>query len=97
MPLAADQELPVKPKEKSEPWTTRRLFPLTAAVSAFSKTFTNPFDVMVGFLIFIIGSSELFGRDVSWMLYVFTAFLLLVDLGVRKESTTTENKMEAKK
>jgi hypothetical protein len=76
MGMAQSQDVPFKKDAPSE-WSVRRLFPLGAVSSALSKTFTTSFDVMTGFSLFIIGTSELFGRHVSWGFYILTALLVL--------------------
>lgn len=92
MGLAHEQEVP-KREEAKEPWTIRRLFPFAGATSAIAKTFTNPFDVLLGFLIVVVSVAELAGRHVSWFLWVLTVLILLVDLAERHKK---EQKPEEK-
>lgn len=97
MGLAHNQEVPKKKEETTEPWTFRRLFPFAGVASNFSKTFTNPFDVLLGFLIFVVSVAELLDRHVSWLLYALTVLILLVDLAERnKVATPKEGKEPAK-
>lgn len=79
MALTEQQDIPKKP-EVREPWTFRRLFPFAGAISAIAKVFVSPFDILLGFLVFIIGISELFGRHLSWFFWLFTVLILVVDL-----------------
>lgn len=79
MGIAEQHNIPVK-KVESEPWSMKRLFPFANAVSAFSKTFVSPFDILLGFLIFIVGISELIGHRVSWSMWVFITLILLATL-----------------
>jgi len=79
MALTSQQDIPEKPKP-SEPWTFRRLFPLSGAVTTLAKVFVNPFDVMLGYLILLIGIAELINRDVSPYFYILTGLIILVDV-----------------
>ena len=96
MGIAASQEIPQKPEEKSE-WTFRRLFPFGGAVTSISKVFINPFDVLLGYLVFILGIAELSGRKVSWMMWVFAVFILLSALLERHKAEISKPKEEVKK
>ena len=77
MSLTEQQDLPNKPAEKKQPWTSRKLFPAAAMASAIAKVFINPLDILLGFNIFIIGLVELFGRQVSWGFYILSFLILL--------------------
>ena len=79
MALTAQQNIPEKPKI-SEPWTFRRLFPFAAMASTLSKVFINPFDILLGFIILVIGLVELMGKDVSWGFYILAVLILLAAL-----------------
>lgn len=85
MPLTNNQDIPEKPRQASEPWTIKKLFPFKATVSALTKSFTNSFDILLCFLVLIIGVSELIGNKISWMLYILTTFILVASLIQRKE------------
>lgn len=91
MGLAHEQEVPKKVEER-EPWTFRRLFPFGGAASAVAKTFTNPFDVLLGFLIVVVSVAELSGKHVSWFLWVLTVLILLVDLAERRKVVAPKEK-----
>lgn len=78
MSLTSMQDIPNKP-EVREPWTFRRLFSF-GAITTLAKVFSNPFDVLLGYLVFILGIAELFGRRVSWFMWVFTILILLADI-----------------
>ena len=80
MALTAQQDIPNKPKGDSEPWTVRRLFPLAALTSAISKTFVNPFDILLSFSILVIGIAELIGRHVELGFWVLVILLVIADL-----------------
>lgn len=96
MALTSQQEIPEKPKEIQEPWTFQRLFPLKATVSALTKSFTTPFDILLVFQILIIGTSELIGRQVSWMLYLLTALVLVADVVERQKILPTKEERKKK-
>ena len=82
MGLAANQEIEKKP-EVHEPWSVRRLFPFAAVSSAITKTFTNPFDILLGYLVFILGIVELIGRHVSWVFWGIVVLILIADVAER--------------
>ncbi len=94
MALTAQQDIPKRPEEKSE-WTFRRLFSF-GAVSTLAKTFVNPFDVVLGYLVFIAGIAELFGRHVSWFYWVFTIAVLAASVWERVKPQV-ETKIKNKK
>lgn len=96
MGIASEHELPEKPRPKEE-WSFRRLFPLAATVSTFAKTFVNPFDVLLAYLVLIVGIAELLGRRVSWMMWVFAVFILLADLAERHKTEESAPTKEDKK
>lgn len=77
MGMANNQELPIKAVAK-EPWTFRRLLPFSGAVSAITKTFTSPIEVIFGFMIAVTGISELIGNRPSWTWYVLVLLVLIV-------------------
>lgn len=79
MALTEKQDIPNKP-EVREPWTFKRLFPFSGAVSSIAKAFGNPFDVLLGYLVFIIGIAELIGRRVSWFFLALTVLILVADV-----------------
>lgn len=74
MGMAHEQDLPLR-KEVPQPWTARRLFPLAALSTAFSKSFINVFDVLLGLCVLFIGFAELLGRQLSWLFYVITMLI----------------------
>lgn len=80
MPLTSEQDIPNKP-QASEPWTFKRLFS-APAISVISKAFVNPFDIMMGYLVFIAGAAELINKDVSvgfWLLIILTLTAGLIE------------------
>lgn len=94
MGLARNQELPKQETPTSE-WSFRRLFG-SGAASAITKTFTNPFDILLGILILTACLTQLFGRHVSWFFWVLIVIVLLVSVAERnrpvpdkKEKTKT--------
>lgn len=87
MALTQNQNLPNKP-ENAQEWTFKKLFG-GGAVSAVSKVFTNPFDVLLGYLILVVGVAELIGRHISWYLWVLITLLLFIDLLERRRDTLT--------
>ncbi len=97
MALTNEQDIPEKPKVK-EPWTKRRLFPFAGGISSLTKIFVNPFDVMLGYLVFILGAVELFGRHVSWAFWLFTILILFISFieKYRKEVVDSNEKIKDK-
>lgn len=93
--MAQSQEVP-KRKEEKEGWTFKRLFPMSATVSTLTKTFSNPFDVLLGYLVAVIGIVELLGRHVSWTMWVFSSFILLAALYERHKVVLPLPKKEEK-
>ena len=94
MALTEKQDIPIKPIVK-EPWTFRRLFPFAGSTTALAKTFVNPLEILLGYLVFILGVTELFGRSVSWMFWIFTTLILLTTLYERYEKRkSSEAKVE---
>lgn len=85
MPLTFQQEIKEKPKAPQEPWSFNKLFPLKATVSSLTKSFSTPLDILLFFLILIIGISELIGGEVSWMLYTLTVFILVANVVERQK------------
>ena len=96
MGIAAEHELPEKPR-KEDNWSFRRLFPLGSVVNSFTKSFSNPFDVLLGYLVLVLGIAELLGRKVSWMMWVFAVLILLADLLERHKAELSEPKKKDKK
>lgn len=78
MALTTELELPRRTLP-SEGWSAKRLFPVKAFTSAFSKVFVTPFDVLLSLLVFAIVIVEVFS-DGSWMLYGLTVLVLAADV-----------------
>ena len=95
MALTEQQDIPKKPVV-AEPWTFKRLFPFSGAVSAITKVFVNPFDVLLGFIILVIGLVELFGRHVSWGFYILAILILAAALFERHVNLLFDVKPEEK-
>lgn len=97
MALTSQQTIPEKPKQPEQPWTIKRLFPL-AAMASITKVFKNPYDVLLGYLVLILGISELLGRHTSWYAWAFTFFLLFASFseGTPIDVNTKEEKKDAK-
>lgn len=79
MALTSEQNIPEKPKEQSQPWTFRRLFPLTT-IATLSKAFVRPLDILLGLLILFFGIATLFGRAISWGFWVFAILVLFTNI-----------------
>ena len=86
MALTEKQDIPIKPISPSEPWTFRKLFPFKATVSSLVKNFNNPFDVLVVFLILVIGLGDLLNIEISWMTYLLTVLVLGTSLVQHREN-----------
>lgn len=99
MGMTAKQDLPPRPKDESEKWTTRRLFPLKATADALSKLFVSPLEVTFAFIVFILGMAIIFERTVPLLFYVFTIALLAGVVFERFYSSTitVEGKAQEKK
>lgn len=78
MALTNEQSIPDRPVVK-EPWTVRRLFPLSV-ITSISKVFTNPLEILLAFLIIVLGIAELIGRHVSWFYFVLTILILTANV-----------------
>jgi len=100
MPLTSEQNIPDKPKEKSEPWTFRRLFPFSSAITTLSKAFASPFDILLGYLMIVLSIAELIGRNVSWTMWILTALIFFAVVAEHyiklKESKLEEKTKETK-
>lgn len=94
MALTNQQNIPDKPVVR-EPWTFRRLFSF-GAVTTLAKVFVNPFDILLGYLVLILGIAELAGRQVSWFLWAFTILILISDILERHMGTSSNTKPEEK-
>lgn len=95
MAITSEQDIPIKPVA-SEPWTFKRLFPFTGAVTSFAKVFVNPFDILFGFIILVIGLVELFGRHISWGFYILAILILAAALFERHVNLLFDVKPEKK-
>lgn len=90
MALTEQQNIPEKPRV-SEPWTFKRLFSL-GAVTTITKTFTNPFDILLGFLILTSGIIEIIGQHISWLLFALNILILLAALFERHANLLSNTK-----
>lgn len=96
--LTSQQDIPKKPEVQNEPWTFRRLFPFANTVATLAKVFVNPFDILLGFLVLIIGLVELFGRHISWGFFMLTILILATAIFERHDKLTeTKSKANTKK
>ena len=75
MALTQDQNIPERPKI-SEPWTVKRLFS-SPVIGTIAKAFVNPFHILLGFAVLIMGIVELSGGDISWTFVGFSALLFV--------------------
>jgi len=78
MAIASQQDIPNKPKA-NETWTFKRLFSF-GAITTLAKVFVNPFDVLLGFIILVIGLVELLDRHVSWGFYTLAILILIASI-----------------
>lgn len=81
MGLAREQELPGEKKE-SAGWTIKRLFGGSTVTDSVAKTFKNPFEWLLGFMVIVIGTSEVIGHSVSWVFYGLTLLIFAAALYV---------------
>lgn len=97
MGIAEKQDIPQR-KVAEDGWTFRKLFSSSTVTETLAKVFVNPFEVLLGFLVFIIGVVELLGRHVSWPLWVFTIIILSAGMFERHNSViNVEAKSKKKK
>ena len=96
MGIASSQDIPDKKRGESQPWSVTRLFPFSSSVAALTKAFVNPFDVLLGYLVLIVGIAELIGRSVSWVMWLFTSLILLADVFERYKKPTPPETKEVK-
>jgi len=94
MGLTLQQDISNKP-EVREPWSFRRLLSFGAATT-LAKVFGNPLDVLLGFIILVIGLVELFGRHVSWGFYTLAILILVSALFERHVNLFLDTKPEEK-
>jgi len=78
MGLTQQQNIPNKPSDKSEDWSVRHLFSLSAMTTAFSDFVksSNPFELFFGFMVFITGIGELLGSEFEWLWFVIMLLIL---------------------
>ena len=95
MGMTSQQNIPNKPATE-EPWTFKRLLSFGAITTTLTKIFINPFDVLLGYLIFILGIVELIGKQTSWFLWGFVVLLLFVDLFERHTGIPLDTKINKK-
>lgn len=96
MALTNEQKIPDKPKQPDQPWTFKRLFPLSA-ITSITKVFKNPYDVLLGYLVLILGIAELLGRHTSWYAWVFAFLLLFASFTEGQPADVKEEKKECRK
>lgn len=83
MGIALNQNIPDKKRPESQPWSVKRLFPLSGMVASITKTFVSPLDILLGYLILIIGLIEVRGKHTSWPMFLLTILILLFDVWER--------------
>ena len=91
VPLTNQQDIPNK-SETREPWTLRRLFPFGGAITTLTKVFINPFDVILVYLVLVLGIAELAGRQTSWFIWGFTTLVLATDIFERYTGIPSDSK-----
>jgi len=74
MAITSEQNIPTR-KEPTEPWTFRRLFPLKT-VDTLTKMFVSPLEILLGYIVLILGIATLAGRTVPVLFYVLSVCLL---------------------
>lgn len=74
MALASEQNIPKRP-EPTEPWTFKRLFDF-GGISTVSKVFTNPLEVLLGWVVFVVGLAVLIGRPAPVVFYILSLCIL---------------------
>ena len=95
MALTEQQDIPEKPKV-NEPWSFKRLLSF-GTITTLAKVFINPFDVLLGYLVFILGIAELLGRSVSSFVWTFAVLVLTADLIERHIHFLLEKEPKEKK
>lgn len=76
MAITNQQNIPSK-QEKSEPWEFKRLLSFGIGKD-ITKLFVSPFEILLGYLIFIFGISELISNTVSLLFWI----LIIAILGI---------------
>lgn len=91
MGLATNLDLSNKPEQKTE-WSFRRVFPFASAAKLLAKNFINVFDVLLSFVLLVLGVGELFGQEMSLSLYLITLPLLVAGFleRYRQDKLTTK-------
>ena len=85
MGIAEEQKIPFKKKEEQKySWSSRLLFPMASIAKSLSNVFLNIFDVLLGFCIFVIGISEVFGSKISWLFYILTFIISIYSFSEHK-------------
>lgn len=96
MGIATQQEIPVK-KVEGEQWTFKKLFSSNKTVETLASVFVNPFEVLLVYLVIIIGMVELLGRHVSWPMWAFTILIISAAVFERRNRVLTQDKPQRKK
>ena len=81
--MTEQQQLDNRPQEEPRTWTRRSLFPFASATKLIEKVFVNPFDIMVGYMVFVIGLAFIVGREISVIVFLLTSLLLLASVAER--------------
>jgi hypothetical protein len=96
MALTEAQDIPQKPKP-SEPWMFKKLLNLAGVSSFLAKSSFNIFDILLGYLVFVVGISELFGRRTSWSLLVLVVIMLTADIYIWLQTQKRQTQKQSKK
>lgn len=96
MGITNNQELAEK-KQESQPWTITRLFPFAGVATSLSKVFISPFEILLGYLIIILGIAELLGRKTSPAVWALAVLLLVAAFFERGKEPPKEEKKKDKK
>lgn len=82
MPLTSKQDLPNRPNELPDGWSSRSLIVLRSAIGTIAKTF-NALEAILLFEVFVAGIGELAGRKLSLGWYAVLGVTLAINAYLR--------------
>lgn len=95
MGLTNQQDIPNK-AVAPEPWTRKLSLPFIGAITSLSKVFINPIDVLLGYLVFIFGITEILDRQVSIFFWILIILILAIVVFERNKDIFLNTKIKEK-
>lgn len=77
MGLANEQRIDKKPEEAASKWTFKKIFS-ASPITTLTRNFVDPLEVLLGYLILVLGVAVVCDRHIPVMFYVLTVLMLLV-------------------